>query len=228
MILNAGDKVPADGVMVSGSDVTVNESSLTGEPEDCRKDGPSNPTADHFLLSGTSLSSGFVVFVAFTQSLALPPSLLSIYITSAYASTSTLSYYSFPPSLLSSSISLYFSSSSSLSSLFPLTPSLSISLFPLLLTHVIFSLLLSPLYISLLSYYPLSLPLPLSVSLTLTHNPLPSSLTFITTLPSHMRRYAHMLVTAVGNESRWGKTKAKLATESPRKRMMSDVTLPHR
>ena len=58
VVLNAGDKVPADGVVVSGSDVTVNESSLTGEPDDVKKDGPSNPHGDHFLLSGTSLASG--------------------------------------------------------------------------------------------------------------------------------------------------------------------------
>ena len=33
LVLNAGDKIPADGLMVSGSDVTVNESSLTGESD---------------------------------------------------------------------------------------------------------------------------------------------------------------------------------------------------
>ena len=32
-MLNAGDKIPADGLMISGSDVTVNESSLTGESD---------------------------------------------------------------------------------------------------------------------------------------------------------------------------------------------------
>lgn len=37
VVLNAGDRVPADGVLVKGSDVTVNESSLTGESDDCKK-----------------------------------------------------------------------------------------------------------------------------------------------------------------------------------------------
>lgn len=32
--LNAGDRVPSDGLMVDGSDVTCNESALTGESED--------------------------------------------------------------------------------------------------------------------------------------------------------------------------------------------------
>ena len=59
LVLNAGDKIPADGLMVSGSDVSVNESSLTGESDDAKKDGPSNPGADHFMLSGTSLSTGY-------------------------------------------------------------------------------------------------------------------------------------------------------------------------
>jgi P-type E1-E2 ATPase len=30
LLLNAGDKVPADGVLVEGSDVSCNESALTG------------------------------------------------------------------------------------------------------------------------------------------------------------------------------------------------------
>eukprot|EP01036_Dinobryon_divergens_P029362 gene29362-38444_t len=63
LVLNAGDKIPADGLMVSGSDVTVNESSLTGESDDCKKDGPSNTKADHNLLSGTSLSTGYAHMV---------------------------------------------------------------------------------------------------------------------------------------------------------------------
>jgi len=30
LLLNAGDRVPADGVLVEGSDVSCNESALTG------------------------------------------------------------------------------------------------------------------------------------------------------------------------------------------------------
>jgi P-type Ca2+ transporter type 2C len=62
--LNAGDKIPADGLLVDGSDVTCNESSLTGEPEDIKKghnghnDG-GETASDLFLLSGTSVSTGF-------------------------------------------------------------------------------------------------------------------------------------------------------------------------
>lgn len=56
----AGDRVPADGVLVDGSDVVCNESALTGEPDDKAKttknflDG-----GDPFMLSGASISSGF-------------------------------------------------------------------------------------------------------------------------------------------------------------------------
>ena len=58
--LNAGDKVPADGVIINGADVSCNESALTGESDDkvktpfalCEDGG------DPFLLSGTNLSSG--------------------------------------------------------------------------------------------------------------------------------------------------------------------------
>ncbi len=53
--MNAGDKVPSDGVLIDGSDVTCNESSLTGESDDKKK----SPQGDVFLLSGTSLSTGY-------------------------------------------------------------------------------------------------------------------------------------------------------------------------
>lgn len=56
--LLAGDKVPADGVMVNGSDVVCNESSLTGESEEKNKSSPSQ-SKDCFLLSGTCLVSGY-------------------------------------------------------------------------------------------------------------------------------------------------------------------------
>lgn len=57
MLLNAGDKVPADGILVDGSDVTCDESSLTGESDDKKKSN--NDSGDVFLLSGTSLSTGY-------------------------------------------------------------------------------------------------------------------------------------------------------------------------
>jgi Ca2+-transporting ATPase len=82
--LHAGDKIPADGVVVAAVDVTANESSLTGEPDDkpkaalaatsskavSKKRGKNAAVADEedeidpFLLSGTTLSSGFCTMVA--------------------------------------------------------------------------------------------------------------------------------------------------------------------
>lgn len=59
VLLNAGDRIPADGVLVDGSDVSVNESSLTGESDDKKKSHQSDAGSDCFLLSGTTLSSGF-------------------------------------------------------------------------------------------------------------------------------------------------------------------------
>ena len=54
--LEAGDKVPADGLLFSGSDVTTNESAVTGESEDVKK-SPGHDS-DRFLISGSTLSSG--------------------------------------------------------------------------------------------------------------------------------------------------------------------------
>lgn len=39
VVLNAGDMVPADGLLVGGSDVACDESSLTGEADDVNKVG---------------------------------------------------------------------------------------------------------------------------------------------------------------------------------------------
>jgi Ca2+-transporting ATPase len=61
VVLNAGDRVPADGLLVAGSDVTCNESSLTGESDDRKKfigEG-----GDVFLLSGTNLATGYAHMV---------------------------------------------------------------------------------------------------------------------------------------------------------------------
>lgn len=52
--LTAGDKVPADSLLIEGSDLKTNESSMTGEPIDITKD----PAADAFMLSGTTVSQG--------------------------------------------------------------------------------------------------------------------------------------------------------------------------
>ena len=52
--LEAGDKVPADAVMIKGNDVQCDESSLTGESEDCPKDADADP----FLLSGCEVKAG--------------------------------------------------------------------------------------------------------------------------------------------------------------------------
>ncbi|CAN0402166.1 unnamed protein product, partial [Ectocarpus sp. 12 AP-2014] len=58
VLLEAGDKIPADGVLTLGDDVTVNESSLTGEAEDVRKGVKVGDGEDAFLLSGCTLTSG--------------------------------------------------------------------------------------------------------------------------------------------------------------------------
>jgi Ca2+-transporting ATPase len=57
VLLNAGDRIPADGLLLDGSDVAVNESSLTGESDDKKKhprngNNHSDEDADIFLLSG--------------------------------------------------------------------------------------------------------------------------------------------------------------------------------
>ncbi|RHY86629.1 hypothetical protein DYB37_007959, partial [Aphanomyces astaci] len=54
VVLESGDKVPADAVFLRGQDVKCNESSLTGEPDEVTK----GVTKDPFLLSGCLLASG--------------------------------------------------------------------------------------------------------------------------------------------------------------------------
>lgn len=61
VLLNAGDRVPADGVVIDGSDISCNESSLTGEPDDLKKCTiETDANGDVFLLSGTTVSTGYV------------------------------------------------------------------------------------------------------------------------------------------------------------------------
>lgn len=62
VLLEAGDKIPADGVLTQGDDVSVNESSLTGEAEDVRKS--TDQGDDVFLLSGCTLTSGRATMMA--------------------------------------------------------------------------------------------------------------------------------------------------------------------
>jgi len=52
--LSAGDKVPADAILIHGSRLKTNESAMTGEPIDIDKD----EKRDCFMLSGTSVSEG--------------------------------------------------------------------------------------------------------------------------------------------------------------------------
>jgi len=54
VVLNAGDKIPADGVYIKGIDTYSNESSLTGESDDLKKDELHDP----FLLSGCQITNG--------------------------------------------------------------------------------------------------------------------------------------------------------------------------
>mmetsp|Transcript_5216 Transcript_5216/g.8033 ORF Transcript_5216/g.8033 Transcript_5216/m.8033 type:complete len:1046 (-) Transcript_5216:76-3213(-) len=54
--LNAGDKVPADGVLIDGSDVSCDESALTGESDARCKEREA--VGDPFLVSGSTLLTG--------------------------------------------------------------------------------------------------------------------------------------------------------------------------
>lgn len=60
--VSAGDKIPADGLLIQGSALKTNESAMTGEPIDIAKD----PAGDMFMLSGTTVSEGvgYVLIVA--------------------------------------------------------------------------------------------------------------------------------------------------------------------
>ncbi len=58
--LEAGDAIPCDGVVVNFDGLEVDESALTGEPEDINKDAENDP----FLLSGCTVIAGSGKFVA--------------------------------------------------------------------------------------------------------------------------------------------------------------------
>lgn len=52
--VSAGDKLPADGILIEGSSVKTNESAMTGEPIDIAKERD----GDVYMLSGTTVSEG--------------------------------------------------------------------------------------------------------------------------------------------------------------------------
>lgn len=58
--LDAGDNIPCDGVIVTHDGLEIDESALTGEPEDIDKDAQSDP----FVLSGCTAVAGSARFVA--------------------------------------------------------------------------------------------------------------------------------------------------------------------
>ncbi|KAI3416711.1 FPL domain-containing protein [Psidium guajava] len=51
--LNIGDQVPADGVLISGRSLAIDESNMTGESKIFHKDGK-----DPFLMSGCKVADG--------------------------------------------------------------------------------------------------------------------------------------------------------------------------
>ena len=58
--LEAGDNIPCDGVLVNYDGLEVDESALTGEPDDIDKDSDHDP----FMLSGCTANAGSGKFVA--------------------------------------------------------------------------------------------------------------------------------------------------------------------
>jgi Ca2+-transporting ATPase len=52
--LNIGDQVPADGVLVAGHSLAVDESSMTGESKIVQKNSTKHP----FLMSGCKVADG--------------------------------------------------------------------------------------------------------------------------------------------------------------------------
>ena len=57
VVLGTGDKIPADGILIDGSDVKCDESSMTGESDEVEKSAPNS--VDYFMLSGTTVTSGY-------------------------------------------------------------------------------------------------------------------------------------------------------------------------
>ncbi|KEZ41904.1 Calcium-transporting ATPase 2 [Scedosporium apiospermum] len=65
MRLEAGDIVAVDGVLVHAAGIQINESSISGESELVHKHAVSedNPSADPFILSGTTVSGGYGTYL---------------------------------------------------------------------------------------------------------------------------------------------------------------------
>lgn len=58
--IGVGDIIEADGVLIKGEDVECDESALTGEPEDIKKDSENAP----FVFSGTAVKNGTGMYLA--------------------------------------------------------------------------------------------------------------------------------------------------------------------
>ncbi len=56
VIVSLGDQIPADGLLLNGQSVVVDESAMTGESDPLKK----NPEAKPFMLSGCKISEGCV------------------------------------------------------------------------------------------------------------------------------------------------------------------------
>lgn len=59
VFLNIGDQVPADGLLVSGHSLQIDESSMTGKTYPVQIDHDKNP----FLISGTKVADGYARFL---------------------------------------------------------------------------------------------------------------------------------------------------------------------
>jgi Ca2+-transporting ATPase len=55
VVLATGDQIPADGLLLSGQSVVVDESAMTGESDPLRKDAETKP----FMLSGCKVNEGY-------------------------------------------------------------------------------------------------------------------------------------------------------------------------
>jgi len=62
VVINVGEQLPADCVLISGSDVTTDESNLTGEPEhvnkECLTEANMNSNPNCFMLAQSLVMSG--------------------------------------------------------------------------------------------------------------------------------------------------------------------------
>lgn len=61
LVLQAGDKIPADAKLIEGTDVLTDEAILTGESESIPKDVNGRDKREHLLFMGTSMVRGHAV-----------------------------------------------------------------------------------------------------------------------------------------------------------------------